>query len=316
MANTTGPVWPDISYASWSETAKALHLYTQVVGKVRLEPTPLTNHSWHVPLYVNGRGLTTSIMSKGVRAFEIRFDFVDHDLVIETVEGEVRRIGLGPGAVSAFYRAVMDALEGLGIEIDIYTTPSEMADAIPFEEDTAPRPYDAAAVERFWRALVQMDRVFKRFRAGFTGKCSPVHFFWGSFDLAVTRFSGRTAPPHPGGVPNFPDWVAREAYSHEVSSAGFWPGNDDADAVFYSYAYPKPDGFEKARVQPEAATWSDELGEFVLPYAAVREAKDPEAALMAFLESTYAAAADLAGWDREALECDLPADARKAHAGR
>lgn len=311
MAKTTGPVWPDISYASWSETAQALHLYTQVAGKVRLRLSPWTNHSWHVPLYVNARGLTTSIMSKGSSAFEIRFDFLDHAAVVETVEGATRRVGLGPGTVAGFYRAMMDALEGLGVGVQIHTTPSEIVDATPFELDTRERPYDAAAVERFWRALVSMDRVFKRFRAGFHGKCSPVHFFWGSFDMAVTRFSGRSAPAHPGGVPNFPDWVAREAYSHEVISAGFWPGADGTDAVFYSYAYPKPDGFEKAAVRPDAAMWSDQLGEFVLPYAAVREAADPDALLMAFLESTYAAAADLAGWDRDTLECDLPGDAHR-----
>ncbi len=309
MGNDTS-VWPEVSYGSWAETAKAMHLYTQVVGKVRLELTPWTNHSWHVPLYVDARGLTTSIISKGTSAFEMRFDFVEHVLVIEAVEGGSRRIDLGPGTVARFYRSVMDALDGTGLGVEIHTTPSEIADATPFELDTEDRPYDADAVERFWRTLVQMDRVFKRFRAGFIGKCSPVHFFWGSFDLAVTRFSGRTAPPHPGGVPNFPDWVAREAYSHEVSSAGFWPGNDDADALFYSYAYPKPDGFEKAAVQPDAATWFDELGEFVLPYAAVRESADPDAALMAFLESTYVAAADLAKWDRDGLERTLPDDAR------
>lgn len=303
-------VWPEFSSGAWAETAKALHLYTQVVGKVRLELTPWTNHSWHVPLYVDARGLTTSIISKGTSAFETRFDFVDHVLVIEAVEGGSRRIELGPGTVASFYRSVMDALDGMGLGVEIHTMPSEIADATPFEFDAEDRPYDMAAVERFWRALVQMDRVFKRFRAGFIGKCSPVHFFWGSFDLAVTRFSGRTAPPHPGGVPNFPDWVAREAYSHEVSSAGFWPGNDDADALFYSYAYPKPDGFEKAAVRPGAATWSDELGEFVLPYAAVCDSPDPDAVLIAFLESTYVAAADLAKWDREALERNLPDDAQ------
>lgn len=313
---STADTWPDISYASWAETAKAFHLYTQVVGKVRLELTPWTNHSWHVPLYVNARGLTASIVSKGARAFEIRFDLVDHAVVIDTVAGQTRRIDLGPTTVAGFYRSVMGALDELGLGVKIYTTPSEIADATPFEDDTQERPYDAAAVERFWRALVQMDRVFKRFRSDFHGKCSPVHFFWGSFDMAVTRFSGRTAPPHPGGVPNFPDWVAREAYSHEVSSAGFWPGGDDADAVFYSYAYPKPDGFENASVRPSAASWSDELGEFVLPYAAVRAAADPDADLMVFLESTYDAAADLAKWDRASLECDLPGDALRAEANR
>jgi len=302
--------WPNISYSAWADTAKALHLYTQIAGKVRLELSPWTNHSWHVPLYVNARGLTTSLMSKGSRAFEIRFDFVDHAVVIEPVDGQARYIELGPDSVAGVYQSIMNALDGLGVAVEIFTTPSEIADATPFERDTQERPYDAAAVESFWRALVQIDRVFKRFRAGFTGKCSPVHFFWGSFDLAVTRFSGRAAPPHPGGVPNFPDWVAREAYSHEVSSAGFWPGGEGADAVFYSYAYPQPDGFEKASVLPDIATWSDELGEFVLPYAAMRGAVDPDAVLADFLRSTYVAAADLAEWDREALECDLPGDAR------
>lgn len=302
--------WPEISHDTWADTAAALHLYTQVVGKIRLELTPWTNHSWHVPLYVNARGLTTSLMALQGRAFEMRFDFIDHELVLEAVAGPTRRIRLGPGTVAGFYNSVMSELDSLGYGISIYTTPSEIADATPFERDTKDRPYDAAAVERFWRALVQMDRVFKAFRSDFLGKCSPVHFFWGSFDLAVTRFSGRSAPPHPGGVPNFPDWVAREAYSHEVSSAGFWPGGNGSDAVFYSYAYPKPNGFEKASVQPETAAWSEELGEFVLPYAAVRSSNDPDASLSAFLRSTYDAAADLAEWDRDALECDLPSDAR------
>jgi hypothetical protein len=306
--------WPDITHADWADTAAALHLYTQVLGKVRLATTPWTNHSWHVPLYVNARGLTTSLMTSDGVDFEMRLDFIDHDVEIETTLGEVRRVDLGPGEVGNFYGSVMAQLRQLGIGVNIYTTPSEIADATPFEQDQEHRPFDREAVTRFWHALVRMHHVFTAFRAGFRGKCSPVHFFWGSFDLAVTRFSGRTAPPHPGGVPNFPDWVAREAYSHEVSSAGFWPGGNGSDAIFYSYAYPKPDGFEKARVRPDAASWSDGLGEFVLPYAAVREADDPEATLMAFLQSTYDAAADAAadaaGWDRDALECNLPEDAR------
>ncbi|MEQ8844328.1 MAG: DUF5996 family protein [Phycisphaerales bacterium] len=302
--------WPDITHADWADTAAALHLYTQVLGKVRLATTPWTNHSWHVPLYVNARGLTTSLMTSDGVDFEMRLDFIDHDVEIETTRGEVRRVDLGPGEVGNFYGSVMAQLRQLGIGVNIYTTPSEIADATPFEQDQEHRPFDREAVTRFWHALVRMHHVFTAFRAGFRGKCSPVHFFWGSFDLAVTRFSGRTAPPHPGGVPNFPDWVAREAYSHEVSSAGFWPGGNGSDAIFYSYAYPKPDGFEKARVRPDAASWSDGLGEFVLPYAAVREADDPEATLMAFLQSTYDAAADAAGWDRDALECNLPEDAR------
>lgn len=302
--------WPDITHADWADTAAALHLYTQVLGKVRLATTPWTNHSWHVPLYVNARGLTTSLMTSDGVDFEMRLDFIDHDVEIETTLGEVRRVDLGPGEVGNFYGSVMAQLRQLGIGVNIYTTPSEIADATPFEQDQEHRPFDREAVTRFWHALVRMHHVFTAFRAGFRGKCSPVHFFWGSFDLAVTRFSGRTAPPHPGGVPNFPDWVAREAYSHEVSSAGFWPGGNGSDAIFYSYAYPKPDGFEKARVRPDAASWSDGLGEFVLPYAAVREADDPEATLMAFLQSTYDATANAVGWDRDALECNLPENAR------
>ncbi|MGD1916274.1 MAG: DUF5996 family protein [Phycisphaerales bacterium] len=302
--------WPDITHSSWAETAAALHLYSQVLGKMRLTVSPWTNHSWHVPLYVNARGLTTSLMSHSGVDFELRLDFVNHDVEIETTTGELRRVDLGPGTVGNFYGSVMAQLRQLGIDVEIYTTPSEIADATPFEKDDEHRPYDREAVTRVWHALVSMQRVFNQFRAGFRGKCSPVHFFWGSFDLAATRFSGRDAPPHPGGVPNFPDWVAREAYSHEVSSAGFWPGGNGHDAIFYSYAYPKPDGFERASVRPDAAAWSDELGEFVLPYSAVREADDPGAALMAFLQSTYVAAADAAKWDRAALECCLPEDAR------
>ena len=303
--------WPDITYADWADTAKALHLFTQVLGKIRLRTTPWTNHSWHVPLYVNARGLTTSLMSHGGVDFEIRLDFVTFDAVVETTTGTVRRVDLGPGTVANFYASVMAQLRQIGVDLEIYTTPSEIKDATPFERDDEHRPFDREAVTRFWHALVSMQRVFTEFRSDFRGKSSPVHFFWGSFDLAVTRFSGRTAPPHPGGVPNFPDWVAREAYSHEVSSAGFWPGGDGNDAIFYSYAYPKPDGFEQARVSPAAATWSDELGEFVLPYAAVRDASDPETELMAFLRLTYEAAAEAAQWDRDALECNLPADAQR-----
>ncbi|MFI4915474.1 MAG: DUF5996 family protein [Phycisphaerales bacterium JB060] len=309
MANKSAN-WPDITIGTWAETAKAVHLYSQVLGKVRLVTTPWTNHSWHVPLYVNARGLTTSLMFHRGVAFEMRLDLVTHEAVIESTSGQVRRVELAPSSVAGFYRSVMDELHAIGVDVRIHTTPSEIADAVPFERDDRPRPYDRDAVTRFWHALVCMQQVFQDFRSDFRGKCSPVHFFWGSFDLAVTRFSGRTAPPHPGGVPNFPDWAAREAYSHEVSSAGFWPGGDGTDAIFYSYAYPKPDGFENAAVEPNASTWSDALGEFVLPYDAVRASDKPDAALKGFLESTYRAAADAAGWDREALECNLPADAR------
>lgn len=301
--------WPDITHTDWADSAKTLHLFTQVLGKIRLTTTPWTNHSWHVPLYINARGLTTSLMSHDGVDFEMRLDLVSHDVVIESTTGTVSRVGLAPGTLANFYASVMAQLRDMGVDLSIYTTPSEIPDAIPFERDHEQRPYDRDAVSRFWHALASMQRVFTEFRAGFRGKCSPVHFFWGSFDLAVTRFSGREAPPHPGGVPNFPDWVAREAYSHEVSSAGFWPGGDENEAIFYSYAYPKPDGFEEASVSPQAAEWSDRLGEFVLPYSAVRDASDPESTLMAFLQSTYDAAAEAAHWDRDALECNLPADA-------
>lgn len=298
--------WPDIPFEAWSDTAATLHLWTQVVGKIRLVQTPWTNHSWHVPLYVTARGLGTSLIPYAGRAFEIDFDLLGQRLVIQATDGARRSILLEPRPVSDFYRQVLDALASLGFPIRIHTTPSELADAIPFEKDTERRPYDHESAVRFWRALVQVDRVFKEFRSRFIGKCSPVHFFWGSFDLAVTRFSGREAPPHPGGVPHFPNWVAREAYSHEVSSAGFWPGGGGVEhASFYSYAYPAPDGFSKAKVVPPAAHYSSQLGEFLLPYDEVRQSASPDEVLLGFLESTYAAAADSAGWDRDALEREL-----------
>ena len=301
---STSADWPEIPFAAWSDTAAALHMWTQIVGKVRLERTPWTNHSWHVPLYVTTRGLGTSPIPSGGRAFEIDFDFVDQRLVIRVADGADRSIPLEAGAVADFYGAVMEALAELGLGVRINTTPSELADGIPFELDTDRRPYDGEAARRFWRALVQADRVFKEFRARFIGKCSPVHFFWGSFDLAVTRFSGREAPSHPGGVPNFPDWVAREAYSHEVSSAGFWPGGGGADGpTFYSYAYPAPNGYARARVAPAGAGFSESLSEFVLAYDDVRKAASPDDALLEFLQSTYEAAAG--GWDRRALEREL-----------
>ncbi|MDX1696716.1 MAG: DUF5996 family protein [Thiohalobacterales bacterium] len=298
--------WPDLPYDDWSETASTLHLWTQIVGKVRLSQTPWTNHSWHVPLYVTTRGLNSSPIPYGGRSFEINFDFLDHHLVIQTNHGEQRLVALEPRSVADFYSVVLDSLHELDLDISIHTTPSEIPDAIPLELDNVHHHYDPEYATRFWRALVQIDRVFKEFRARFIGKCSPVHFFWGSFDLAVTRFSGREAPPHPGGVPNFPDWVAREAYSHEVSSAGFWPGGGGVDyAAFYSYAYPAPDGFSNTRVQPDGATWSEQLGEFLLPYHEVQTATSPDDVLLDFLQSTYVAAAESGGWDRTALERDL-----------
>jgi hypothetical protein len=292
--------------AEWKDTCATLQLWTQIVGKIRLAQTPWLNHSWHVALYVSARGLTTSPIPFGARPLEIEFDFIDHVLWLRTGDGESRQVALRPQAVADFYAKVMAALDALGMPVRINQTPNEIPDGIPFSEDRVHAAYDRDAANRFWRILVQAHRVFSTFRTAFLGKVSPVHFFWGSFDLAVTRFSGRRAPRHPGGVPALPDAVAQEAYSHEVSSAGFWPGGGPVDdAAFYSYAYPAPDGFAEAAVRPAAAYFSKELGEFVLPYEAVRTAPDPDAALMDFLQSTYAAAADLGHWDRAALECKI-----------
>ena len=294
--------WPSLVGEGAVDTFTTLHLWTQMAGKIRLRQTPWTNHSWHVTLYVTARGLTTSPIPHGERAFELVFDFIDQQLRIDVDDGRMAAIALRPRTVAELYGELMATLATLGLEVHIYTMPSEIADAIRFEDDHQHASYDPAWGHRLWQALVRVERVFKEFRAHFIGKCSPVHFFWGSFDLAVTRFSGRTAPPHPGGVPHFPDWVAREAYSHEVSSAGFWPGNADAPPLFYSYAYPEPAGFRTTAVRPAAASFDQKLGEFVLPYEAVRASRDPEAALLAFLQSTYEAAADRGGWDRAALE--------------
>jgi len=278
-------------------------MWTQIVGKIRLAQTPWVNHSWHVPLYVTSRGLGTSPIPHGTRTFEIDFDFLDHELLIRTSDGTRRTLPLAPRAVADFYREVMGVLAELDLPVRIHTKPNEVERAIPFPQDREHAAYDSDHARRFWRILVQADRVMKAFRARFVGKCSPVHFFWGSFDLAVTRFSGRPAPRHPGGVPNFPDWIAREAYSHEVSSCGFWPGGGVVPMpVFYAYAYPEPEGFRDARVEPAGAFYSADLREFVLPYDAVRAAEAPDAALTMFLQSTYEAAAERGGWDRSALE--------------
>jgi Family of unknown function (DUF5996) len=299
--------WPELPYAEWKDTRDTLHLWTQVVGKVRLVLTPWLNHSWHVALYVTTRGLTTSPIPWRRGSIQIDFDFIDHVLWVRTSEGHFRQIMLKPMSVAEFYQDVMIALRELGIDVRMNTMPCEIADCIPFEQDTLHAAYDGDYANRFWRVLLSANEVFAHFRTGFLGKASPVHFFWGSFDLAVTRFSGRAAPLHPGGVPHLPDAVAREAYSHEVSSAGFWPGGGApiGYAAFYSYAYPAPDGFAAATVKPKEAFFSKELGEFLLPYDALRKARDPDAALMEFLQSTYDAAADLAKWDRRALECGL-----------
>jgi hypothetical protein len=295
--------WPQLVYEEWKDTQATLHLWTQMVGKVRLARTPWVNHSWHVPFYVSARGLTTSPIPGGVRMFEMEFDFLEHQLVIRTTEGHIEQIRLGPRSVADFHQELFSRLKELGLETTIRTTPSEIADGIPFEKDRVHAAYDPEYVTRFWRVLVQVDRVLKAFRSGFIGKVSPVHFFWGSFDLAVTRFSGRTAPPHPGGIPNLPDWVAREAYSHEVSSCGFWPGGEVLpEAVFYAYAYPEPAGFKSAAVLPAGAYYHSNLGEFVLPYGVVREASSPDGVLLEFLQTSYEAAADLGGWNRASLE--------------
>jgi len=297
--------WPELPLEEWKDTYATLHMWTQVVGKIRFAQTPWINHSWHVTLYVTCRGLTTSPIPYRERTFQMDFDFIDHRLVILTSDGDVRSIELRPRSVADFYGEVMAKLHDLGLNIHINTLPNEVADPIRFEEDDLHSSYNAEYAHRLWKVLVQIDRVFKQFRAKFIGKCSPVHFFWGSFDMAVTRFSGRTAPPHPGGVPHLPDVVAREAYSHEVSSCGFWPGGDPvAYPIFYSYAYPAPDGFEDAPVKLASAFYSTDLGEFILPYDEVRKAEKPDKLLLDFLQSTYEAAATLGKWDRKALERD------------
>jgi hypothetical protein len=295
--------WPPLPYSAWKATCETLHLWTQIVGKIRLMLTPWLNHSWHVPLYVTARGLSTSVIPYRGEDLEIRFDFIDHTLDIETSTGQRRRIRLMPQSVCDFYAAVMKALTDLGIEVQITELPCEIPDAISFSDDRVHASYDADAAHRFWRALVQADRVFKKFRTGFIGKASPIHFFWGSFDLAVTRFSGRTAPPLTSKVPGLSTAVMADAYSHELSSAGFWPGGGGIDyASFYSYAYPAPDAFKDAPVSPKGAFFSEKLGEFLLPYDEVRNARDPDASLLSFLQSTYEAAAETAHWDRASLE--------------
>jgi hypothetical protein len=294
------PVLPPLAH--WQDTCTTVHMWSQVLGKIRLKLGPVVNHSWGSALYVTTRGLTTSPIPYGGRSFAIDFDFIDHALIITTAGGTKRSFPLEPMAVADFYRKTMNALHELDIQVSIFTRPVEVVEAIAFEDDRQHASYDADSVQLFWQALVQVDRVFKQFRAGFIGKVSPVHFFWGAFDLAVTRFSGRTAPKHPGGAPNCADWVMVEAYSHEVSSAGFWPGTGLGEAAFYAYAYPGPAGFADYPVQPAAAYFHKDLGEFLLPYEAVRSADDPDRALLAFLETTYNAAADLAHWDRAALE--------------
>ena len=300
MANPE--TWPSLPFAEWRETCATLHMWTQIIGKIRLAQAPLVNHWWQVPLYVTSRGLTTSPIPFGERVFEIGFDFVGHRLRIETSDGKTDGFALRPIAVADFYGEVMQRLQALGIGTHIWTTPVEIPDPIPFRQDRTHAAYDPDYANRFWRILVQADRVFTAFRARFLGKASPVHFFWGSFDLAVTRFSGRRAPQHPG-APNVADKVTREAYSHEVSSCGFWPGGAGMEQpMFYSYAYPQPAGFGDAVVRPAPAFYNRDFGEFILLYDKIRQASSPDEALLDFLQSTYEAAATLAHWDRAELE--------------
>lgn len=295
--------WPALPFQEWKDTYATLHMWTQMVGKIRLVQTPWINHSWHTTLYVTSRGLTTSPIPYETRTFQIDFDFIDHKLLIQASDGGVKTMSLAPRSVADFYQELLTKLAELNLNVKIHITPNEVVNAIPFEQDHEHAAYAPDYANRFWRALVQADRVFKRFRARFIGKCSPVHFFWGSFDLAVTRFSGRRAPEHPGGVPHLPDWVAREAYSHEVSSCGFWPGSDQLpQPVFYAYAYPEPDGFCTAKVCPGGATYNSELREFIFSYDDVRQSASPDEVLLEFLQSSYEAAADLGAWDRSALE--------------
>jgi Family of unknown function (DUF5996) len=297
--------WPPLPLAEWQATYDTLHLWTQIVGKTRLSLAPMQNHWWQAALYVTSRGLGTSPMPYGERALELELDFIDHQLVARTSDGDTHALPLSTEPVAEFYRRYLQLLRAVGIEVAIYPRPVEIPDPIPFPQDRVHASYDADAAQRCWRVLLQVDRVLKEFRGSFVGKCSPVHFWWGSFDLACTRFSGRRAPRHPGGVPNCPDYVTIEAYSHECISAGWWPGTTGspvAEPAFYAYAYPEPPGCAAAPVRPAATQYHPVMREWILPYDAVRTASNPDAAVLEFLESTYDAAAGLGGWDRAALE--------------
>ncbi|HYP67477.1 MAG TPA: DUF5996 family protein [Thiobacillaceae bacterium] len=305
--NTASPTetWPALPLEAWADTYATLHMWTQIVGKIRLALSPWVNHSWHVTLYVTARGLTTSLIPYDNRAFQIDFDFIAHQLTIQASDGRTAGLALRAESVAAFYARLMAEMDALGLHISMRAKPCEIVDPRPFDQDETHCSYDPEYAARFWHILVQADRVFQDFRARFIGKCSPVHYFWGAPDLAVTRFSGRPAPRHPGGIPNLADWVTREAYSHEVSSCGFWAGGGPiAYPSFYSYAYPEPAGFAEARVEPGAAFYSTDFREFILPYDAVRQAKSPDDTLLAFLQTTYEAAANLGKWERTALERD------------
>lgn len=302
-AQATSEAWPDLPLAAWSDTHATLHRWLQIAGKVRLTQSPWMNHSWHATFLVTPRGLTTSAIPHGTRTFQIDFDFIDHRLVVESSDGGTGGFALEPQSVAAFYTRLMETLRALGLAVSIHARPNEVADSVPFARDEIHHAYDGEYAARFWRVLVQAARVFQVFRARFVGKCSPVHLFWGAPDLAVTRFSGRRAPAHPGGIPNLPDGITREAYSHEVSSCGFWAGGGPIPyPAFYAYAHPEPAGFAVATVAPDAAFYSADLREFILPYDAVRLAASPDDTLLAFLQTTYEAAADLGGWDRASLE--------------
>jgi len=307
--STSDNAWPALAYADWADTCNTLHLWTQVVGKVKLRLAPLVNHWWGVVLYVSARGLTTGAMPYRGRALQIDFDFCAHELVLRTDDAREQRVALAPMATADFHAAVMAALHALDVDVRVWTMPSEIEGAIPFEHDRSHASYDGAAAQTFWRQLVQTARVFEIFRARYIGKVSPVHFFWGSFDLAVTRFSGRAAPPLTGSkTPNVAPWVMQEAYSHECASLGFWPGNGGyGRAAFYSYAYPEPDGFGAEKVRPQGAAYNADIGQFLIDYDAVRMAASPDEALLDFAQSTYEAAANKGGWDRKALERQ-PAD--------
>ena len=300
---SSDPTWPGLPLEQWRNTSETLHLWLQVVGKIRLRQSPWVSHCWTATFYVTPRGLSTSTIPHGTRQFEIEFDFVGQRLTIQSSDGQLGGFPLEPQSVAAFYKRLMNEMARLNLQVTIHKKPNEVLDPVPFDQDEVHASYDAEAANRFWRILVQVDRVFKQFRARFLGKCSPVHFFWGAPDLAVTRFSGRPAPEHPGGLPNLPDRITSDAYSREVSSAGFWAGGGAIlYPAFYSYAYPEPAGFANAPVKPSAAFYSTELKEFILPYDAVRESHSPDDMLLDFLQTTYEAAANLAVWDRSALE--------------
>jgi hypothetical protein len=298
--------WPQLDFVKLKDTIVTVQLWTQIVGKIRLRKMPWLNHSWHVTLYVYPRGLTTGNMPYKNGSFQIDFDFIAHEILITASSGESQKVALYPRTVASFYKEVFEKLHILGIDVAIYACPNELDPAIPFEKDELHQTYNKEQMGVFFKALLNINVVFTKFRAGFTGKCSPVHFFWGAFDLAVTRFSGREAPKHPGGAPNMPDRVMQEAYSHEVSSCGFWPGNEQfPHPAFYAYCYPTPADFGKQPVEPPEAFYSTEMGEFFLKYDDVSGSDDPQGRLMQFLESTYVAAATTGNWDRKALECDF-----------